>query len=284
MEIALSDDQEFFRDTTRKFLSSECPIPKVRALRARPRRLRARLLAPGCRAGLDVDAGARGARRRQRQRQRPRRPRPRGRRLRRHVAPGPLLPCNVVAAALARSGHRRTPGRDPPGDHRRRGRRHVGVDRGTAARPAGRRRAPGRGRRRRLRAHRREVTGRGRRARPTSCSSPRPPTPAPRSSSSPPTRRASRSRRCAASTSCGASPASQFDGVRLPASAVVGEVGERRRRRRAPAADRGRGAERGDGRRRGGRVRPHRSTGPSAATRSAVRWRRTRRSSTASPT
>ena len=49
----------------------------------------------------------------------------------------------------------------------------------------------------------------------------------------------------------------QFDGVRLPASAVVGEVGERRRRRRAPAADRRRGAERGDGRRRAGRVRLH---------------------------
>ena len=36
MELALSDDQEFFRDTTRKFLASECPIPKVRALRDDP--------------------------------------------------------------------------------------------------------------------------------------------------------------------------------------------------------------------------------------------------------
>ena len=36
MEIALSDDQEFFRDTTRKFLGSECPLPKVRELRSHP--------------------------------------------------------------------------------------------------------------------------------------------------------------------------------------------------------------------------------------------------------
>src|SRR5437763_1269061 len=33
MELVLTDDQEFFRDTTRKFLGSECPIPKVRELR-----------------------------------------------------------------------------------------------------------------------------------------------------------------------------------------------------------------------------------------------------------
>ena len=32
MEVTLSDDQEFFRDTTRKFLESECPIVKVREL------------------------------------------------------------------------------------------------------------------------------------------------------------------------------------------------------------------------------------------------------------
>src|SRR3954449_9633859 len=36
MELVLTDDQEFFRDTTRKFLGSECPIPKVRALRPDP--------------------------------------------------------------------------------------------------------------------------------------------------------------------------------------------------------------------------------------------------------
>ena len=34
MEVTLSDDQEFFRDTTRKFLESECPIVKVRELAA----------------------------------------------------------------------------------------------------------------------------------------------------------------------------------------------------------------------------------------------------------
>ena len=32
MEVTLSDDQEFFRDPTRKFLESECPIGKVREL------------------------------------------------------------------------------------------------------------------------------------------------------------------------------------------------------------------------------------------------------------
>ena len=32
MEIRLTDDQEFFRDTTQKFLESECPIVKVREL------------------------------------------------------------------------------------------------------------------------------------------------------------------------------------------------------------------------------------------------------------
>src|SRR5262245_6578740 len=32
MELTLTEDQEFFRDTTRKFLESECPIVKVREL------------------------------------------------------------------------------------------------------------------------------------------------------------------------------------------------------------------------------------------------------------
>ena len=40
MEFVLTDDQEFFRDTTRKFLDSESSVPKVRALHAVGRWLR----------------------------------------------------------------------------------------------------------------------------------------------------------------------------------------------------------------------------------------------------
>jgi alkylation response protein AidB-like acyl-CoA dehydrogenase len=104
MELALSDDQEFFRDTTRKFLGSECPIPKVRALRAEPAGFERDYWRQGAELGwmsmlvpeelgggsvsgngpadLALVADAFGT----------------------HVAPGPLLPCNLVAAALARSG------------------------------------------------------------------------------------------------------------------------------------------------------------------------------------
>jgi alkylation response protein AidB-like acyl-CoA dehydrogenase len=104
MEIALSDDQEFFRDTTRKFLSSECPIPKVRELRSNPDGFEPDYWRQGAELGwtsllvpeelgggsvsgngvsdLALVADAFGA----------------------NVAPGPLLPCNVVAATLARSG------------------------------------------------------------------------------------------------------------------------------------------------------------------------------------
>ena len=104
MEIALSDDQEFFRDTTRKFLGSECPIPKVRELRSNPDGFERDYWRQGAELGwtsllvpeelgggsvsgngaadLALVADAFGT----------------------HVAPGPLLPCNVVAAALARSG------------------------------------------------------------------------------------------------------------------------------------------------------------------------------------
>jgi alkylation response protein AidB-like acyl-CoA dehydrogenase len=104
MEIALSDDQEFFRDTTRKFLGSECPIPKVRELRSNPDGFERDYWRQGAELGwtsllvpeelgggsvsgngvsdLALVADAFGA----------------------HVAPGPLFPCNVVAATLARSG------------------------------------------------------------------------------------------------------------------------------------------------------------------------------------
>src|SRR5947207_2281713 len=104
MEIVLSDDQEFFRDTTRKFLGSECPIPKVRELRENEAGFEPDYWRQGAELGwmsllvpeelgggsvsgdgpsdLALVAHAFGA----------------------HVAPGPLLPCNVVAVALARSG------------------------------------------------------------------------------------------------------------------------------------------------------------------------------------
>jgi alkylation response protein AidB-like acyl-CoA dehydrogenase len=104
MEIALSDDQEFFRDTTRKFLGSECPLPKVRTLRAHPAGFEPDYWRQGAELGwvsmvvpeelgggsvsgegvrdLALVADAFGS----------------------HVAPGPLLPCNVVALALSRSG------------------------------------------------------------------------------------------------------------------------------------------------------------------------------------
>jgi alkylation response protein AidB-like acyl-CoA dehydrogenase len=104
MEIALSDDQEFFRDTTRKFLGSECPIPKVRSLRSNPDGFERDYWRQGAELGwtsllvpedlgggsvsgngvadLALVADAFGA----------------------HVAPGPLLPCSVVATALSRSG------------------------------------------------------------------------------------------------------------------------------------------------------------------------------------
>jgi alkylation response protein AidB-like acyl-CoA dehydrogenase len=105
MELVLTDDQEFFRDTTRKFLGSECPLPKVRELRANdagyepdfwrqgaelgwtsllvPEELGGGSVSGNGPSDLALVADAFGA----------------------HVAPGPLLPCNVVAAALVRSGN-----------------------------------------------------------------------------------------------------------------------------------------------------------------------------------
>src|SRR5689334_4551044 len=104
MELVLTDDQEFFRDTTQKFLGSECPIPKVRELRGNAAGFEADYWRQGAELGwmsllvpeelgggsvsgngasdLALVAYAFGA----------------------HVAPGPLIPCNVVATALARSG------------------------------------------------------------------------------------------------------------------------------------------------------------------------------------
>ena len=103
MEIVLTDDQEFFRDTTRKFLGSECPIPKVRELRPSdagyepdywrqgaelgwvsmlvPEELGGGSVSGNGASDLALVAHAFGL----------------------HVAPGPLIPCNVVAAALTTS-------------------------------------------------------------------------------------------------------------------------------------------------------------------------------------
>jgi alkylation response protein AidB-like acyl-CoA dehydrogenase len=104
MEVTLSDDQEFFRDTTRKFLESECPITKVRELAASDAGFERDYWSQGAELGwtsllvpedlgggsisgsgvvdLTLVADVFGS----------------------TVAPGPLLPTNVVAAALARSG------------------------------------------------------------------------------------------------------------------------------------------------------------------------------------
>jgi alkylation response protein AidB-like acyl-CoA dehydrogenase len=104
VEVTLSDDQEFFRDTTRRFLVAECPLTEVRALASCDAGFDRSywsqggelgwisLLVPESLGGgnisgrgvvdLTIVADAFG----------------------RHVAPGPLGPTNVVAAALARAG------------------------------------------------------------------------------------------------------------------------------------------------------------------------------------
>ena len=104
MELTLSDDQEFFRDTTRRFLATECPLTTVRALAGSDAGFDRGYWRQGAELGwtsllvpedlgggsisgrglvdLTIVADAFG----------------------RHVAPGPLGPVNVVAAAVARSG------------------------------------------------------------------------------------------------------------------------------------------------------------------------------------
>lgn len=104
MEVTLTDDQEFFLDTTRRFLSAECPLTEVRALADRDdgfdRQYWRRgaelgwtsLLVPEAFGGgsisgegvidLTIVADAFG----------------------RAVAPGPLVPANVVASAVSRVG------------------------------------------------------------------------------------------------------------------------------------------------------------------------------------
>ncbi len=103
MEVTLTDDQQFFRDTTARFLSTECSIAEVRRLAETPDGYEDRYWRQGAELGwvsllvpeehgggsisghgvidLTVVADAFG----------------------RQVAPGPLVPTNVVAAALAAS-------------------------------------------------------------------------------------------------------------------------------------------------------------------------------------
>jgi alkylation response protein AidB-like acyl-CoA dehydrogenase len=104
VELELSEDQEFFQLTTRKFLAAESPIATVRALQDDPAGFTHDYWKRGAELGWtsmlvpEVDGGGR---------------------LSEHglldlvlvaeemgrlVAPGPLVPVNVVATALARSG------------------------------------------------------------------------------------------------------------------------------------------------------------------------------------
>ena len=104
MELELSEDQEFFQLTTRKFLAAESPIAAVRALEAEPAGFDAGYWKRGAELGwtsmLVPEADGGGS-------------------LSEHglldlvlvaeemgrlVAPGPLVPVNVVASALARGG------------------------------------------------------------------------------------------------------------------------------------------------------------------------------------
>ena len=104
MDVVVTEDQELFCATTRKFLGRECPLPAVRALARSDTGFDRDFWRQGAELGwtsllvpaefgggaitgagvTDLAALAElfGA----------------------HVAPGPLLPVNVVAAALARSG------------------------------------------------------------------------------------------------------------------------------------------------------------------------------------
>lgn len=104
MELELSDEQAFFQQTTRKFLAAECPIGTVRGLESTPAGYGADYWMRGAALGwtsmLVPEADGGGS-------------------LSAHglldlvlvaeemgrlVSPGPLVPVNVVASALARSG------------------------------------------------------------------------------------------------------------------------------------------------------------------------------------
>jgi alkylation response protein AidB-like acyl-CoA dehydrogenase len=101
VETELSSDQEFFQETTRKFLEAECPVTAVRALRESPDGFDRRYWSQGCELGwtsllVSEDAGGGSIS---------------GSgvvdlslvafEFGRHASPGPLLATNVVAAALS---------------------------------------------------------------------------------------------------------------------------------------------------------------------------------------
>lgn len=104
MDLSLTDDQEFFASTTRKYLEDKCPVTTLRSLRNDPKGFEDGYWRGGAELGwaamlvseehgggsisdhglsdLALIAFEFG----------------------RHAAPGPLLPANVVAAALSRWG------------------------------------------------------------------------------------------------------------------------------------------------------------------------------------
>ena len=227
MLLALSSDQEFFRETTAGSSPSACRSPSSAASATTPRASTDDYWRRGAELGWTSLLVERGARRRLDQRRRPRRPhagRPRVRRA--TPRPGPLVPTNVVAAALSDVGGRR-PRRAPRRPARRHADRDLGLRRAAARRPrsatvaleirvdgaevvldgakrpvesARPGRPPARHRPHRRRAHPGARARRhARRLRSTPMRHGRP---------HPPVRR-----RCA------------FDDVRVPADAVVGEVG-----------------------------------------------------------
>ena len=105
MELDLTPDQEFFADTTAKFLDDKATPSDLRALRHDPAGFTPGVLAPGRGARLDLAAGLGGGRRRQHQRRRACatwRWWPTSSGGTRHRVR--CVPTNVVAAALSRRG------------------------------------------------------------------------------------------------------------------------------------------------------------------------------------
>ena len=109
VRLHLDSDQEFFRETTARFLGEFAPVAELRRLRDDPPGFEPDVLAPRRRAGLDLAARRRGRTAAARSAA--------GlvdltlvaHEFGRHAAPGRCSPTNVVAAALSR--HRATPRR-----------------------------------------------------------------------------------------------------------------------------------------------------------------------------
>ena len=126
MNLALSDDQQFFQETTRKFLEQECRSPPCGRSPTTPTASTGPGGARGAELGWTSLLVARGRRRRQPQRRGPARP---GASWPRRWAVSSRrarsLPTNVVAAAVGRGGHARAAAGGPARDRRRRDRRRV---------------------------------------------------------------------------------------------------------------------------------------------------------------